>query len=76
MFFGAAAAQVSPQARPDYLAAAIELEAQLPNIRWLVAARCDLDASLGTLETNLRAVADSERLTRFADSVAALRKPR
>jgi hypothetical protein len=73
---GVAAAQVSPQARSDYLSAAIELEAQLPNIRWLLAARCDLEAPLDTLETNVRAVADSERMTKFADSIAALRQQR
>jgi hypothetical protein len=73
---GAAAAQVSPQVRSDYLTAAIELEAQLPNIRWLVAARCDLQGPLATLETNIRAVAGSERMTKFADTLATLRPPR
>jgi hypothetical protein len=69
----AAATQVSPQARSDHLAAAIELEAQVPNIRWLLAAHCDLDAPLAVLEANVRAVADSQRMTSFADTIAALR---
>ncbi len=68
-----AAAQVSPKMRTDYLSAAIDLEWQLPNMRWLVGARCDLSAPLGVLETNVRAVADSERMTKFADTLAKLR---
>jgi hypothetical protein len=61
------------KARSDYLSAAIDLEGQLPNIRWLVANRCDLGQPLGLLETNVRAVADSDRMTKFADTLAALR---
>jgi hypothetical protein len=69
---GGAAGTVT-KARSDYLIAAIDLEGQLPNIRWLVANRCDLGEPLGLLETNVRAVADSDRMTRFADTLAALR---
>ena len=69
---GGAAGTVT-KARSDYLSAAIDLEGQLPNIRWLVANRCDLGEPLGLLETNVRAVADSDRMTRFADTLAALR---
>jgi hypothetical protein len=52
---------------------AIDLERQLPNIRWLVGKSCDLGAPLGLLESNVRAVADSDRMTQFADKLAALR---
>jgi hypothetical protein len=72
----AAAAGKVTKARSDYLIAAIELELQLPNITWLLGSYCDLDQSLGLLETNLRAVADSARMTRFADTLAALRPTR
>jgi hypothetical protein len=34
---------------------------------------CDLGPPLGLLEANLRAVADSSRMTAFADTLAALR---
>jgi hypothetical protein len=64
------------KARTDYLTAAIELEGQLPNIRWLVGNHCDLAPALGLLETNVRAVADSSRMTKFADALAALRSTR
>ena len=68
----AAAGKVS-KARSDYLIAAIDLEGQLPNIRWLVGKNCDLGEPLGLLESNVRAVADSDRMTQFADKLAALR---
>ena len=68
----AAAAGKVTKARTDYLIAAIDLELQLANIKWLVANRCDLGQPLGLLETNLRAVADSDRMTQFADKLAAL----
>lgn len=60
----------------NYIGAAIDLERQLGNMEWLVTARCDLSEALGDVETNVRAVADSTRLTDFADKVAALRKAR
>jgi hypothetical protein len=69
---GAAAGTVT-KARSDYLSAAIDLEGQLPNIRWLVGKSCDLGGPLGLLESNVRAVADSDRMTKFADTLAALR---
>lgn len=73
---GGAARQVSKSVRTDYLSAAIEMELQLPNIQWLVGERCDLGESLDLLETNVRAVADSSRLTKFADTLAKLRQAR
>jgi hypothetical protein len=72
----AAAAQVSPHLHADYLSAAMELERQLPNIRWLVGVRCDLAEPLALLETNVRAIADSPRMAHFAETLAKLRKAR
>jgi hypothetical protein len=68
----AGAAGKVTKARSDYLAAAIDLEGQLANIRWLIANRCDLGAPLALLEANVRAVADSSRMTKFADTLAEL----
>ena len=62
--------------RSDYLSVAIDLERQLPNIKWLVGARCNLDEALAELEVKLRAVSDSPRLDQFAAILAALRQPR
>lgn len=67
-----AATAVDKRVRSDYLTAAIELERQLPNIEWLVGERCDLVAPLGRLEANVRAVSDSSRMTKFADTLAKL----
>jgi len=70
----AAGAGKVTKARSDYLMTAIELELQLPNLTWLIGNHCDLSQSLGLLESNLRAVADSSRVTRFADTLAELRQ--
>ena len=51
---------------------AIDLELQIPNMKWLLANGCDLGQPLGLLETNVRAVEDSDRMTKFADRLAAL----
>ncbi len=61
-----AASQVT-KARSDYLSIAIDLEQQLPNIKWLAANGCNLDGSLGLLVDNVHAVSDSERMTTFAN---------
>ena len=37
-------------------------------------AKCDLSAPLGRAEVNIRAVADSPRLTNLADTLAEIRK--
>ncbi len=66
-----AAGRVS-KTQSNYLGTAIELESQLPNIKWLIANRCDLRQPLGVLATNLRAVADSSRITGFADTLDGL----
>ena len=61
--------------RSDYIGVAMDLERQMPNIKWLAGARCDLSSALTLLEMNVRAVSDSPRMDRFADSVAALKPP-
>jgi hypothetical protein len=66
-------AQVDPKVSSSSLGAAIELERQLPNLQWLAGERCDLGAPLIQLEKNLRAVADSSRIVKFADELAKLR---
>ena len=68
---GGAAGKVT-KARTDYLIAATDLELQVPNMKWLTGSRCDLRQSLGLLEGNVRAVADSSRMTKFADTLAEL----
>jgi hypothetical protein len=70
---GGAASNIA-RARTDYLTVAMELERQLPNIKWLVGAHCDLGEPLGLLEARVRDVSDSPRMEQFADTVAALRQ--
>ncbi|MGN6571285.1 MAG: hypothetical protein ACTHLO_07710 [Pseudolabrys sp.] len=60
--------------RGAWLTAAMNLEWQLPNIKWLAGAGCDLDPSLTLLEKNVREVSDSERLNKFADTLHGFRK--
>ncbi|MEA2802517.1 MAG: hypothetical protein QOE49_2612 [Rhodospirillaceae bacterium] len=72
----AGAAGKVTKARTDYLMTATDLELQLPNMKWLAANRCDLGQPIGILEANVRAVADSDRMTQFADKLAALRPTR
>jgi hypothetical protein len=68
-----AAAQIT-KARSDYLSLAIDLEQQLPNIKWLVAGGCNLNDSLGILADHVRAVSDSERMETFATTLSGLRR--
>ena len=63
---------------PSYanrLGEAIDLEFQLPNLKWLVARHCDLRAVLGDLATRLRVVRDSSRIDRLADTFEGLARP-
>jgi hypothetical protein len=60
--------------QPGHVNAAIDVEWQLPNIEWLVGARCDLDAALALAETRVRAIAGDARLTGLADRLASLRQ--
>jgi hypothetical protein len=68
-----AAAQVT-KARSDYLSVAIDLEQQLPNVDWLVAGGCNLNAALGSLADHVRSVADSQRMQKFAATLDGYRR--
>lgn len=67
------ATRIDPKVSSNYLGIAIDLEAQRPNLEWLTGEKCDLAAPLMLAEKNLRAVADSSRITKFADELAKLR---
>jgi hypothetical protein len=69
----AAAGRIT-RAQPGYINSAIDIEWQLPNIEWLVGAKCDLADALGEVEARIREIADSPRLTAIADRLAELRK--
>jgi len=73
--FLAAANQVN-KTRGDYLSLAMDLEWQLPNLRWLVRSKCDLSGPLERAEANVKAVADSDRLRNFALTLAELKTVR
>jgi hypothetical protein len=62
--------------RPAFLADALDLEWQLPNIRWLADARCEIGEAIADLEARLRAVSDSRRIDTFADTLASIRQRR
>jgi hypothetical protein len=68
----AGAAGKVAKTQSNYLGVAIDLEGQLPNMRWLVDNRCDLGQPLVLLAGNVRAIADSSRMTGFADKLEAL----
>jgi hypothetical protein len=51
----------------------MDLEWQLPNLKWLVSSRCDLSGPLERAEANIKAVADSDRLRNFAATLGELR---
>jgi hypothetical protein len=62
---------------PSYsnrLGEAIDLEFQLPNLKWLVAQHCDLRAVLTDLAKRLRVVRDSSRIDQLADAFESLAK--
>ncbi len=67
------ASNIAP-GRPNSIGVALDLERQLPNIKWLVAGRCDFAPIFEPLEKNLRIVADSSRITKLADTLAELRQ--
>jgi hypothetical protein len=64
------------RSRSDYLGAAIDLEWQMPNLKWMVGSKCDLSGPLERAETNIKAVADSDRLRNFAVTLGELKKAR
>ncbi len=61
---------------PGFIDAALDIEWQLPNIEWLVGAKCDLGDALAEAETRIREVSDSSRLTGVAKRLAELRRQR
>jgi len=62
--------------RSDYLSAAIDLEWQMPNLKWMLGSKCDLSGPLERAEANIRAVADSDRLRNFAVTLGELKAVR
>ncbi len=70
---GTAASQVT-KARSDYLSIAIDLEQQLPNIKWLVDGGCNINRALGILASHVRMVSDSQRMATFAKTLDSERR--
>jgi hypothetical protein len=66
-----AARKIDP-AVSNRLGEAIDLEFQLPNLKWLVAQHCDLRAVLTDLAARLRVVRDSSRIDTLADTMEGL----
>ena len=64
------------KARRDDLSAATDLEWQLPNLKWIIGSKCDLSGPLERAETNIKAVADSDRLRNFAITLGELKSVR
>jgi hypothetical protein len=64
------------KARSDYLSAAMDLEWQMPNLKWMMGSRCDLSGPLERAESNIKAVADSDRLRNFAVTLGELKTVR
>ena len=60
----------------NYIGIAIDLERQLPNIKWLAGAHCDIGEAVAFAgDAAVRAVSDSSRLVAFADTLASMRQP-
>ena len=57
----------------NYIGIALDMERQMPNVKWLVGGGCNLNNALALLETNVRKVSDSSRMDQFADSIAAIK---
>lgn len=68
---GRSALKIDP-AYSNRLGEAIDLEFQLPNVKWLVAQHCDLRDVLTDLAKRLRVVRDSSRIDQLADTLEAL----
>jgi hypothetical protein len=58
--------------RAGYTSVATDLEFQLPNLRWLITARCDLSSVLADTAVRIRAVAGSPRPEAFAATLDEL----
>jgi hypothetical protein len=61
------AVRINPS-NSNRLGEAIDLEFQLPNLKWLVARHCDLRGVLTDLAQRLRVVRDSSRIDQLADT--------
>jgi hypothetical protein len=73
--YGAVLRKSALKIDPSYsnrLGEAIDLEFQLPNLKWLVAQHCDLRAVLTDLAARLRIVRDSSRIDKLADTLEGL----
>jgi hypothetical protein len=64
------------KARSDHLGAATDLEWQMPNLKWILGSKCDLSGPLERAESNIKAVADSDRLRNFAVTLGELKNVR
>jgi hypothetical protein len=71
-----AAANRITKTRPDYLSAATDFEWQMPNLKWILGSKCDLSGPLERAETNIKAVADSDRLRNFAITLGEMKSVR
>ena len=71
-----AAANRITTANSDYLSRALDLEWQMPNLKWMIGSKCDLSGPLERAETNIKAVADSDRLRNFAITLGELKTAR
>ena len=54
----------------------MDLEWQMPNLKWMLGSKCDLSGPLERAETNIKAVADSDRLRNFAVTLGELKTVR
>jgi hypothetical protein len=68
---GSSALKIDPS-YSNRLGEAVDLEFQLPNLKWLVAQHCDLRDVLTDLAKRLRVVRDSSRIDQLADTLEAL----
>ena len=71
-----AAANRITREHSDYLGAATDLEWQMPNLKWIIGSKCDLSGPLERAESNIKAVADSDRLRNFAITLGELKAAR
>jgi hypothetical protein len=71
-----AAANRITTANSDYLSRALDLEWQMANLKWMIGSKCDLSGPLERAETNIKAVADSDRLRNFAITLGELKTAR
>lgn len=73
--FLTAANRIDP-ARGDPINAAIDLEWQMPNLKWMIGSKCDLSGPLERAQANIRAVAKTDRLKNLAVTFGELKGAR